>query len=269
MSIWATLGKTLGETAIQGGSNIGMWALNNWYNKPKKQVERLKEAGINPALMYGNGGSGAIAGNTSGSPAPTNNKMELDEIYNARNSKKTGSLIDKQIRNKDAEESLLLAQASNQLSGAAKTEAERLTINYMRKISGEAMEKDTEYKNQMIKESKSRIEVAHHGMIETELNNDVLRQKAMQENINLGVTQEILENSLVFEKFKARMADNNINVNDALWQRYLGELIDYILQKQKVKQAPKVIADELIDNMGKDFWWKSLKNAYTRIKTKK
>lgn len=39
--------------------NVGMWNMQNEYNHPKAQMERLKEAGLNPRLMYGKGTAGA------------------------------------------------------------------------------------------------------------------------------------------------------------------------------------------------------------------
>lgn len=48
--------------------NKEMWNLQNEYNAPAQQMERLKLAGLNPNLMYGMGKS--AGGNTSG-PAPT------------------------------------------------------------------------------------------------------------------------------------------------------------------------------------------------------
>ena len=36
-----------------------MWHLQNQYNNPIQQIKRLKEAGINPALMYGQNAGGA------------------------------------------------------------------------------------------------------------------------------------------------------------------------------------------------------------------
>lgn len=35
-----------------------------WYNSPEQQMRRLQEAGLNPNLVYGNGASAGIAGNT-------------------------------------------------------------------------------------------------------------------------------------------------------------------------------------------------------------
>lgn len=42
--------------------DIDMWNKANEYNAPQAQMQRLKEAGLNPNLAYG---SGSVAGNTS------------------------------------------------------------------------------------------------------------------------------------------------------------------------------------------------------------
>ena len=47
--------------------NLQMWNLQNAYNDPAAQMERLQKAGLNPNLVYG---CGNVTGNTSGS-APT------------------------------------------------------------------------------------------------------------------------------------------------------------------------------------------------------
>lgn len=52
---------------------IDMWNRQNEYNSPISQMTRLKEAGLNPNLVYGNG----VTGNTSGSaPSPTTPTMQ-------------------------------------------------------------------------------------------------------------------------------------------------------------------------------------------------
>lgn len=42
--------------------NLTMWNMNNAYNDPSAQMQRLKAAGLNPNLVYG---SGNVVGNTS------------------------------------------------------------------------------------------------------------------------------------------------------------------------------------------------------------
>lgn len=51
--------------------NLEMWNRNNEYNTPANQVQRMKDAGLNPALMYG---SGSVANTSTSMPeykAPT------------------------------------------------------------------------------------------------------------------------------------------------------------------------------------------------------
>ena len=40
----------------QFDQNVAMWNMQNEYNSPIAQRKRLEEAGLNPSLMYGNGG---------------------------------------------------------------------------------------------------------------------------------------------------------------------------------------------------------------------
>ena len=49
---------------LQNQYNIDMWQRNNEYNSPSAQMQRLKSAGLNPNLMYGQGSTG-----NSSSPA--------------------------------------------------------------------------------------------------------------------------------------------------------------------------------------------------------
>lgn len=51
--------------ALQNQYNIDMWNMQNAYNSPASQMNRLKEAGLNPNLMYGQGSTG------NASSAPT------------------------------------------------------------------------------------------------------------------------------------------------------------------------------------------------------
>ncbi|UPW40790.1 DNA pilot protein [Sigmofec virus UA08Rod_6926] len=53
--------------------NLDMWRMNNEYNTPSAQMARLRAAGLNPNLVYGNG---SVVGNTSGS-APEFKAPEL------------------------------------------------------------------------------------------------------------------------------------------------------------------------------------------------
>ena len=44
--------------AQQNEYNLNMWNLQNEYNSPQAQMQRLEDAGLNKALMYGQGSTG-------------------------------------------------------------------------------------------------------------------------------------------------------------------------------------------------------------------
>lgn len=50
--------------------NLEMWNKNNAYNSPQAQMERLKAAGLNPNLVYGNGATGNYSGSIPKYQAP-------------------------------------------------------------------------------------------------------------------------------------------------------------------------------------------------------
>lgn len=52
---------------LQNAYNLDMWKMQNEYNSPQSQMQRFKEAGLNPNLIYGQGTSG----NASSAPYQT------------------------------------------------------------------------------------------------------------------------------------------------------------------------------------------------------
>lgn len=76
--------QKLAEEAYQ--RDVAMWKLQNAYNTPAKQMQRLQIAGLNPNLVYGGGN---VTGNTAGSPpsypqvtAPSSKAQKLDLVRN-------------------------------------------------------------------------------------------------------------------------------------------------------------------------------------------
>ncbi|UPW40803.1 DNA pilot protein [Sigmofec virus UA08Rod_6752] len=49
--------------------NVYNWQLQNEYNLPKNQVKRMVEGGLNPALLYGSGGSNLSSSGSISSPS--------------------------------------------------------------------------------------------------------------------------------------------------------------------------------------------------------
>lgn len=62
----------------QNKYNTKMWNLTNEYNSPIQQMQRLKAAGLNPALMYGGSGNSGVA-----QSAPNSADMRLPDYQQA------------------------------------------------------------------------------------------------------------------------------------------------------------------------------------------
>lgn len=109
------LGVSAGKTAISGIANaftargdrkhqLKMWRLNNEYNHPSEQMARLRKAGLNPNLMYGQGTVG-----NSPSPAkstPTRPPAEMDALGAIMTSQQTKQM-EAQTDNLRAQNTLL------------------------------------------------------------------------------------------------------------------------------------------------------------------
>lgn len=110
--------------------NVEMWNMQNAYNAPEAQMERLKAAGLNPNLVYG---SGAVANNSGPTPqfepakvAPiTDGRFAADA---ARSAAFTGLQLDNQRQQNELLKTQALAQRQNMLESAART-AETFTRN--------------------------------------------------------------------------------------------------------------------------------------------
>ena len=59
--------------------NTKMFHLTNEYNSPLKQMERFKQAGLNPHLIYGKGS--ASAGTADNRAAPVNGPIKIGRAH--------------------------------------------------------------------------------------------------------------------------------------------------------------------------------------------
>lgn len=70
----------------QNQYNLDMWNLQNEYNSPAAQMRRFEEAGLNPALMYGQGNAGNATSApqmvTPKAPDYSDSLRELSQAFN-------------------------------------------------------------------------------------------------------------------------------------------------------------------------------------------
>lgn len=108
-----SLNKRLQEQ--QNQFNIDMWKLNNEYNSPSAQMQRYQEAGLNPALMYGQ----VTPGNSSSAPvkgvaeAPhlSRDMAELGKAFNIEGLKQ--AIADTKLKQANADAARTAADMAN------------------------------------------------------------------------------------------------------------------------------------------------------------
>lgn len=118
----------------QFAQNVSMWNMQNEYNSPLSQRQRLEDAGLNPSLLYGNGGGST--GNASQMPeyqafgqSIGTNMLQGAQIANlAAQARLTNAQADKQERENPYVERTLQAQIDNYL---ADVEVKKSTVRKM------------------------------------------------------------------------------------------------------------------------------------------
>ena len=107
--------------------SVDMWRMQNAYNSPSQQMERLRAAGLNPNLVYG---SGSVVGNNAGSP-PSYNAPHINPVSNGgfvSDAVQHGLFTSKQLAQMDKSMALQDSQISVQDAQIAKTAAETASI---------------------------------------------------------------------------------------------------------------------------------------------
>lgn len=98
-----------------------MFDYQNAYNTPARQMQRLREAGLNPALMYGQGTTGNAQGYPQMQPQQMQNPLQLDALRSIAEIKN----IEAQTNKTNAEVTLTNRKAVTELSNRLNIDAQR------------------------------------------------------------------------------------------------------------------------------------------------
>lgn len=189
---------------------VADWDKVNAYNHPSAVKQRLKDAHLNPALVYGQGSTGSNASSISETQfqKPDIDTPQFDqgafkgaqELYNSRLQR---SILQQNLENAKEQENLISAQT---LETLAKTDATNVGANRSRFD----LALHEELRNYTLSESKSKAHQASAIVdnlgLETKLKSGELRNQQTHQNLtNAFLKASIEEKQKIIKKMEAEI----------------------------------------------------------------
>lgn len=225
--------------AKQNEQNLKNWQQNNEYNSPTAQMARYQEAGLNPNLIYGSGGS---AGNSNYAPSapfqtPKQDTPQWGDVISSAGKEGLSAYYDTQIKkhtvdNLKTQNTVLANEASLK---AIQGEREAFDLNLKRGLEGNSLEVAKEKLRQLqtdidISIDKNAREAAMNSQsIEESL--DRMRNNASQRGVNKKTIEKMdseiqnIKNTGVLQNLDIELKRMGLQPTDSLWQRLVGRFL--------------------------------------------
>lgn len=212
----------------QNAFNKEMWAMDNAYNSPKAQMARLREAGLNPNLVYGNG---SVANQTKG-PVKSDSFVNVPSPTGDLGNVLGDSLQTFQdVRMRDAQIDNINAQTQNTVARTA-TEGANLVLKgvtgkkvgeELRQLEGlwnfNVTAKDEEARQAGIRTDQmlTQLKTMGHQEIAAGLDNEYKRAGLTIQQIQ----KEQQQADVLFSKYRNELARLGFNQNDSVIARVI------------------------------------------------
>lgn len=204
--------------------SLKMWNLQNEYNSPTQQMARIRTAGLNPNLVYGNGVTGNSAGSTPQyEPAKFNAPtMQAYRGWNLGISDATSQYlayrtVKAQVDNMEAQNSLIRQQtateATRQANIAASTSRSEFDLNMAKELKDVSVSSAIADMNQKQAGASQGWTKANREVIQYELDKALFDNKIKLNN------EEYLR---TLESVRQLQQDNDINAFRYRMERLLG-----------------------------------------------
>lgn len=244
------------------------WNTQNAYNSPAAQMQRLKEAGLNPNLVYGNGAD-ATAGQMPRQSDTGSYDAEAPQVdFNAQRS--LMNYYDTQFRqqqtdNLQVQRTLMEQQAINTaaqtaatLAGTAKTKLETDTLSQLQQTTVDAARANLNkilLDSQYTEDENQRKRDLHPGNLQS-LAQSVIKQrldaaKTIQETQQIKQAVENMKLDKQLKQIEIDIRKKGGNPNDPYWQKKLIDLIEGIINDFK---SDKPATDTKMPSGST--WWK-------------
>lgn len=216
------------QNALQRQYALEDWEKQNQYNSPLQQMTRLRQAGLNPNLVYGSGAANtaqSISRSSSNVPSPTASRMAPIQIPDLGGA--LGQMYDLQTKqvdlaNKKAQTDLLTQSAlKNQLQMAGmatKNATSDLQLQNAKKLQDATIEKallENQQKKMDLAQSPVKLEIQKQ-----ELKLKQATTKAQVDNINAETATKLfnLANIAPAQKEKLTQEIDNLKKSGELRQ---------------------------------------------------
>lgn len=212
------------------------WNTQNAYNDPKQQMERLRQAGLSPHLVYGKGADvtamavKSYSGEAPNQPAPkfdyTNSAQDLMSGFDMKFKQVQTDNVQADTDLKVKEQLVKDSQIAATLQNTAMTkfqleQALAVKEEYVRKWQLENIktEVDTEYTRNQDDRS------ASHTLQEV-LNSEMQRAKTAEEIKKIKAEIDLLKNDKLIQEIELELRKNNLTPNSPAYQKVIKGVFD-------------------------------------------
>jgi len=135
--------------------NIAFWNMQNKYNHPVEQMARLKQAGLNPNLVYG-GSPAQSAGNAEKIAPSKASEFKFDNPLNHMSSFQDFKIKNVQTDNLQAQNDVLTQDAILKGQQSVKTAAEGLSANAKAQVDQRLINTSVEAQKELLRQTQAR-----------------------------------------------------------------------------------------------------------------
>lgn len=250
----ASVGKTNKKTRKfisqqydkQVQDNIRLWQMQNEYNSPQAQMQRLTDAGLNPNLVYGNGATTEAGAISKGEMKQWNPEAPQFDIggaaMNAIQSYNSFEMKQAQVDNAKAQNDILRQEALLKAADTARSLMTTAKTEFDLNVAKDMRDTSLQIQQEQLRKIRADVEfTVSENERKSAMNASNLAEaaerilKIRQETANSEVQQELISaqisnirNDVRLKDLDIQLKKNGVNPNDPIYWRILGRLIGSI-----------------------------------------
>lgn len=237
--------------AQQRQDSLADWAMQNEYNSPDAVMQRLRKAGLNPNLVYGEGANMPAAQVKSSQVESWNPKapdIDLSGVGNGLMSYYDIKMKEAQTNNlntqntvMEQEKLLKAAQTGNLLQNTAKTKFDLDLATELKTTTIEQalanLKKTQADTATTLDENERRAALTAQSLtkgVEEILNMKKQRAKTDQEIKQIKKAIELMEKDKTLKQLEINLREKGINPNDPMWLRIIGQAVERFMNGDSI-----------------------------------